>query len=69
MATDEDEIVVMTSVLSFMLRAPKSAISNENNDNESILVCKAYNPVIKTYDRHNVETKITLDVQCKYYTI
>lgn len=69
MATDEDEIVVMTSVLSFMLRAPKSAISNENNDNESILVCKAYNPVIKTYVRHNVETKITLDVQCKYYTI
>ncbi|XP_025191738.1 uncharacterized protein LOC112591991 [Melanaphis sacchari] len=61
--TDKDELVVTTSILSFVLWGPKSAAVNENDDNESTLVCHAYNPVIKTFDRHYVETKITLDVQ------
>uniref|UniRef100_A0A2S2PHW8 Ig-like domain-containing protein n=1 Tax=Schizaphis graminum TaxID=13262 RepID=A0A2S2PHW8_SCHGA len=61
--TDKDELVVTTSILSFVLWGPKSAVINENDDNESTLVCHAYNPVIKTFDRHYVETKITLDVQ------
>lgn len=63
--TDKDELIVTTSILSFIIWGPKSAVINENDDNESILVCHAYNPVIKTIDRHYVETKITLDVQCK----
>ncbi|XP_022178469.1 uncharacterized protein LOC111039313 [Myzus persicae] len=61
--TDKDELVVTTSILSFILWGPKSAVINENDDNESTLVCHAYNPVIKTFDRHYIETKITLDVQ------
>ncbi|XP_029341821.1 uncharacterized protein LOC100167149 isoform X2 [Acyrthosiphon pisum] len=61
--TDKDELVVTTSILSFILWGPKSAVINENDDNESTLVCHAYNPVIKTFDRHYVETKITLDAQ------
>jgi len=66
--TDKDELVVTTSILSFILWGPKSAVINDNDDNESTLVCHAYNPVIKTFDRHYVETKITLDVQCKLLT-
>jgi len=63
--TDKDELVVTTSILSFILWGPKSAVNNENDDNESTLVCHAYNPVIKTFNHHYVETKIILDVQCK----
>lgn len=66
MPTDKDEMVVTSSILSFMLRGPKSAIIDENDDNESTLVCRAYNPTIKIFDRHYVETKIILDVQCEF---
>ncbi|VVC37605.1 Immunoglobulin subtype,Immunoglobulin-like domain,Immunoglobulin-like fold,Immunoglobulin subtype 2 [Cinara cedri] len=59
---DKDEMVVTTSVLSFMLRAPYSAEDHENDYNETTLVCRAYNPAIKI-ERTYVETKITLDVQ------
>lgn len=65
MTADKDEIVVTTSILSFMLRGPKSVVVLENDDDKSTLVCRAYNPAIKTIDRDYVETKITLDVLCK----
>lgn len=67
MVTDKDEMIVTTSILNFMLQGPKSAAAvDENDDGELTLVCRAYNPAIKTSDRHYVETKVTLDVQCKY---
>lgn len=62
---DKDEMVVTTSVLNFMLRGPKSVVVHENDDDKSTLVCRAFNPVIKTNDHDYVETKITLNVQCK----
>lgn len=65
MGTNQDEMQVTTSILSFVIRGPKSDVPDENYDNESTLVCRSYNPVIKTSDRHYVETKIALDVQCK----
>lgn len=65
--TDKDETVVTTSILHFKLQEPTSAVKDANDDNESTLVCRAYNPAIKTIDHHYIETKITLDVQCKLY--
>lgn len=65
MMSNKDEMVETKSVIHFMLRGPKSAI-DENYDNESTLVCRAFNPTIKTFDRHYVETKIVLNVQCKF---
>lgn len=67
-SNDGGEIVVMTSVLSFMLRGPKSAKVDENDNNISNLVCRSYNPAIKTLDHHYVESKISLDVQCELIT-
>lgn len=72
MPADDDEMTVTTSILSFVLRGPKSAVADENDDDDgngdniSVLVCRTYNPVIKTFDRHHVETRIALDVQCKH---
>lgn len=71
-SADDDEITVTTSVLSFVLRGPKSAVADENDDDDNkddyifVLVCRTYNPVIKTFDRHHVENRIVLDVQCKH---
>ncbi|XP_025414233.1 uncharacterized protein LOC112686242 [Sipha flava] len=60
--TDKDETVVTTSILHFKLQEPTSVVIDANDDNESTLVCRAYNPAIKTIDHHYIETKITLDV-------
>lgn len=60
-------MLVTTSILSFMLKEPKSAIADENDDDVSILVCRTYNPVIKILHKHHVETKIALDMQCKFH--
>lgn len=68
--TDKDEMIVTISILNFMLRGPKSAAAvDENDDGELALVCRVYNPAIKTSDRHYVETKVMLDLQCKYIGI
>lgn len=63
--TENDEMAVTTSILRFMIRGPKSALVDGSDYNESTLVCRAHNPAIKTSDHHYIETKITLDVQCK----